>query len=64
MPGATMSGHASTDKSVGFVIFFGLLAAAGAVLVYAAPSQPLSAVGFSAAVVFGSVMIVLQHYYA
>lgn len=58
-----MNEQASTDKGLGFVIFFGLLAAAGAVLVYAAPTQSLSAAGFSAAVVFGSVMIVLQHYY-
>lgn len=59
-----MSEHASTDKGLGFVIFFGLLAAAGALLVYIAPTQPMSAAGFSAAVVFGSLMIVLQQYYA
>lgn len=55
--------HDATDRGIGFAVLFGLLAAAGAVLVYVAPSQPLSALGFAAAVGFGSLLIVVQQLY-
>lgn len=58
-----MDDHAETDRDIGFAILFGLLAMAGAVLVYVAPTQPMSAAGFAGAVGFGSLLIVALHYY-
>lgn len=51
-----------TDTGLGAAILFGLLAAAGVLLTLFAPSQPLSAIGFGAAIVFGGGVIVVQHW--
>lgn len=55
---------AHTDRDIGFAVLFGLLAMAGAVLVYVAPTQPMSAAGFAGAIGFGSLLIIALHYYS
>lgn len=58
-----MSGQ-STDVGLGVIILFGLLAGASIVLTFVAPTQGLSAVGFGAAITFGSLLLVAQHWVA
>lgn len=53
-----------SDIGLGAVILFALLAGGSIVLTYAAPTQSLSAVGFGAAVSFGSLLLVVQHWAA
>lgn len=53
-----------TDTGIGAVILFGVLAAASVVATLIAPTQAVSAVGFGAAVVFGGLVIVAQHWSA
>ncbi|MFB6198214.1 MAG: hypothetical protein ABEI52_08110 [Halobacteriaceae archaeon] len=52
-----------SDKDVGLAAIFGTLAVAGVVITYATSSQAVSAIGFMMAIVFGSLVIVAQHYY-
>lgn len=58
-----MATSAQTDRGIGLTVFFGLLALIGAVLVYVAPTQGLSAIGFGGAVLCGSIAIVALGYY-
>lgn len=58
-----MSERDVTDRGIGFAVLFGLLAVAGAVAVYATPTQAQQAWGFSAVIVFGCLLIVVQQYY-
>lgn len=58
-----MTAHAETDRAIGLSILFGLLAVVGAILIYVAPTQSLSAIGFGGAVVSGSLAIVAFGYY-
>ena len=56
------SGH-RTDKGIGYVALFGLLALAGAVGMFLAPGAPLGAAGFATAVLAGLVLVVVLHLY-
>lgn len=55
--------QARSDRDIGFAVLFGLLAMTGAVLVYVAPTQALSAAGFAGTIGFGSLLIVVLHFY-
>lgn len=53
-----------TDVALGVTILFALAAGASVVLTYVAPNQSLAAVGFGGAVLFGSLLLVAQHWSA
>ena len=56
------SGH-RTDKGIGYVALFGLIALAGTVGMFVAPGTTLGAAGFAAAVLAGLVLVVVIHLY-
>lgn len=53
----------ATDTGIGLTLAFGVLAAIGAAVMYAAAPDELAGWGFAAAVVFGVLAIVAVHRY-
>jgi|GEM_PF-3495742 len=54
----------STDVGIGVTVLFAVLAAGSVLLTVVAPTQAYSAIGFGAAVTFGSLVLVAQHWAA
>ncbi|MFB6103823.1 MAG: hypothetical protein ABEJ57_01890 [Halobacteriaceae archaeon] len=54
----------STDVGIGVTILFAVLAGGSVLLTFVAPSQTWSALGFGAAITFGSLLLVAQHWAA
>ncbi|MFC6732173.1 hypothetical protein [Haladaptatus sp. DYSN1] len=59
----TADSAAATDKGVGMAMLFGALALLGALAMYVFPETLNAAYGFAAAMVFGSILIGLLHFY-
>lgn len=53
-----------TDTDFGAAIFVAILTVGSVILTLFAPNQAISAIGFGAAMVFGALLIVVQHWSA
>ncbi|WP_122089099.1 DUF7525 family protein [Halalkalicoccus subterraneus] len=53
----------TSDKGIGIGLLFGLLAAGGALAMVAVPGGLISAWGFAAAMIAGTILVVAVHAY-